>query len=69
MPSADVDTQNQLLIHQFLTGLPTEISKQLCTVGEIDDLGQIIQHAKLLMTIHAKEKPEERSEAVQNSIN
>ena len=27
MPTADANTRKQLLIHQFLTGLPTEISK------------------------------------------
>ena len=68
MPTADAATRSQLLIHQFLTGLPTEISKRLRAVGEIDDLGQLIQRAKLLMTIDAKEKPEERSAAVQKPI-
>ena len=60
MPTADAATRSQLLIHQFLTGLPTETSKQLRAIGEIDDLGQLIQRAKLLMTTDAKEKPEER---------
>ena len=68
MPKADADTRNQLLIHQFLNGLTTEISKQLHAIGEIDDLGQLVQRAKLIMTIDAKKKPEERSEAVQKPI-
>ena len=27
MPTADAATRQQLLIHQFLTGMPTEVSK------------------------------------------
>ena len=68
MPTADADTRKQLLIHQFLTGLPTEISKRLRAAGDIDDLGQLIQRAKLLMTIDANEKPEEKAAAVQKPI-
>lgn len=68
MPTADAATRQQLLIHQFLTGMPTEVSKRLRASGEIDDLGQLIQRAKLLMTIDAKEKPEEKSAAVQQPI-
>ena len=49
MPTADAAIRQQLLIHQFLTGLPAEISKRLRAAGEIDDLGQLIQRAKLLM--------------------
>ena len=68
MPTADAGTRKQLLIHQFLTGLPTEISKRLRAAREIDDLEQLIQGAKLLITIDANEKPEESSAAVQKPI-
>ena len=67
MPTVDAATRQQLLIHQFLTEMPTEVSKRLQVSGEIDDLGQLIQWAKLLMTIDAKEKPEEKA-AVQQPI-
>ena len=63
MSTADAATRQQLLIHQFLTGMPTEVSKRLRASGEIDDLSQLIQSAKLLLTINAKEKPEEKSGA------
>ena len=38
MPDADAATCKQLLIHQFLTGIPDEVSKQLRAAGEIDNL-------------------------------
>ena len=68
MPSADAATRQQLLIHQFLTSIPTEVSKRLQASGEIDDLEQLIQRAKLFMTIDAKEKPKENSVAIQPPI-
>ena len=43
MPDADAGTRKQLLTHQFLTGIPDEVSKQLRAAGEIDDLERIIQ--------------------------
>ena len=49
MPDADAGTRKQLLTHQFLTGIPDEVSKQLRAAGETDDLERIIQRAKLLM--------------------
>ena len=51
MPDADADTRQKLLIHQFLTGLPAEISKQLRAAGEIEELDKLVQHPRLLMTL------------------
>ena len=56
MPDADAETRKQLLTHQFLTGIPDKVSKQLRAAGEIEDLERIIQQAKLLMTIEQSEK-------------
>ena len=56
MPDTDAGTRKQLLTHQFLTGIPHEVSKQLRAAGEIDDLKRIIQRAKLLMTLEQTEK-------------
>ena len=56
MPEADVDTRKQLLTHQFLTGIPVEVSKQLRAVGDINDLDKLIQRDKLLMTLDCGEK-------------
>ena len=55
MPDADADTQQKLLIHQFLMGLPAEISKQLRAMGEIEELHKLVQHARLLMTLTQRE--------------
>ena len=51
MPAANAPTRQQLVIHQFLTGFPLEVSKRLraAGAGEIYDL---MQRAKLLMTIY-----------------
>ena len=67
IPAADATTQQQVVIHQFLTGLSLEISKRLRAAGEINDLGQLMQRAKLLMNIHA-ENPGEKLAAVQQPI-
>ena len=56
MPDADAQTRKQLLIHQFLTGIPLEVSKQLQAAGEIEDLDRLIQRTKLLMTLDCREK-------------
>ena len=67
MPAADATTRQQLVIHRFLMKLPLEISKRLHAAGEINDLGQLMQRAKLLMTIDA-ENPGEKLAAVQQPI-
>ena len=55
MQTADVGTREQLLLHQFVAGLPGHVSKQLRAVGEIDDLDKVIERAKLLLTIDKRE--------------
>ena len=56
LPTADAGTSKQLLLHQFINGLPGSISTQLRTGGQIDDLKTAMERAKILMTL--KEKPE-----------
>ena len=56
MPGASEDTQKQLLIHQFVSGLPVSISKQLRATGELNDLDAVTERAKLLMTIEEPQK-------------
>ena len=56
MPEADAITRQKLLIHQFLAGLPIEISKQLRATGEIEELDKLVQRARLLMTLKEKEQ-------------
>ena len=40
-----------LLLHQFLSGIPEPISRQLVASGEIKTLDKAIERARLLMTI------------------
>ena len=40
-----------MLIHQFLTGLPTTISRQLRAMGEAKEFTKVVEWAHLLMTI------------------
>ena len=56
MPKADATMRKTLLTHQFLTGIPVEVSKQLRAAGDIDDLDKLIQRAKLLMALDCGEK-------------
>ena len=46
-----VEAKEQLLPHQFLTGLPPAISKQLCSTGETKQLEATVQQACLTMTV------------------
>ena len=56
MPEADTATQQKLLIHQFLMGLPAEISKQLLATVEKEELDKLMKCPRLLMILTEKEK-------------
>ena len=51
MPGLDENAGEQMLIHQFLMGLPTDISRQLRATGEAKKLTKVVERARLLMTI------------------
>ena len=51
MPEITAPTAEQLLLHQFLTGLPQEVSKQLRATGATDTLKTALERAKILMTV------------------
>jgi len=55
LPWADGNTSKQFLLHQFINGLPTRISKQLRAAGEIADLKTAMEQAKLLMTLEQEQ--------------
>jgi hypothetical protein len=57
MPDANAATRQQLLCHQFLAGLPTSVSKQLRATGTVNDLDDIVERAKLLLTLEQEERP------------
>ena len=46
MPEASADTRKRLLFHQFVSGLPFSIGKQLRATGEVNDLDIIMERAK-----------------------
>ena len=56
MPEASEDTQKQLILHQFLSGLPANISKQLRATGEVNNVDAVMERAKLLMTMEEPQK-------------
>ena len=51
MPDISAAAKEQLLLHQFLSGLPQEVSKQLRATGVTTTLTDAVERAKLLMTI------------------
>ena len=51
MPGLAENPSNPLLLHQFLSGLPGPISRQLRAPGDMKDLGAVVQRAKVLMTV------------------
>lgn len=51
MPSLDSPARDQLLLHQFLAGLPDGLGWQLRSTGEMKSLDAAIARARLLMTI------------------
>ena len=51
MPGLEENARNQLLLHQFLSGLPEAASKQLRVGGEVKALDTAISRARLIMTV------------------
>ena len=56
MPGLAENASNPLLLHQFLSGLPGSISRQLHASGDTKDLGAVVQRAKVLMTVMEHEQ-------------
>ena len=51
MPELSENARQPLLLHQFLSGLPDAISRQLRASGDTKDLNTVVQWAKTLMTV------------------
>ena len=51
MPDISAPTSEQLLLHQFLTGLPLEVSKELRATGATTTLKIAVERAKIIMTV------------------
>jgi len=45
-------TSLQLLLHQFLAGIPEAVSRQIRASGEVQDLEKAVERARLLMTVN-----------------
>ena len=56
MPELSDDASRQLLIHQFLTGLPAPVSRQLRAVGNMTNLEQLVERAKVLMVVDSSDE-------------
>jgi len=48
---------NYVLLHQFLSGLPASVSRQLRASGEANNLVKAIERARLLMSIDNESLP------------
>ena len=48
---------NYILLHQFLSGLPASVSRQLRASGEANNLVKAIERARLLMSIDNETLP------------
>ena len=55
IPNANADSSKQLLLHQFISGLPSSIIKQLRAAGQINDLDTALEQATLLMMLEGPE--------------
>ena len=51
MPELTAEAKQQLLVHQFLNGLPLSVSQQIRATGETKSLEQVVECAKLLMVV------------------
>ena len=52
MPGIETTAREQLILHQFLAGLPIVISQQLRASGETKELDKVVDRARLLMAMN-----------------
>ena len=57
MPGLDSAAKEQLLLHQFVGGLPSAISKQLRATGNTTELRSTVERAKLLTALENEQQP------------
>ena len=51
MPKLEARGLEQLLLHQFLAGLPNAVCRQLRAMGDAKELSSTLERAKLLMSL------------------
>ena len=54
MPDLDIGTRDQLLLHQFLAGIPRDISKPIHLASNVKSLDQATERARLLMAVDSE---------------
>ncbi len=56
MPELESTARQQLLLHQFLAGLPATVSKQLRASGDTKEIDDVVERARLLMALEDQEQ-------------
>ena len=54
MPDVTGAAKEQLLLHQFLAGLPVSISKQLRAAGDVTRVETALERTRLLMALEVE---------------
>ena len=54
MPGLDTGARDQLLLHQFLAGIPRDISKPIRAASDVKSLDQAMERARLLMAVDSE---------------
>ena len=65
MPKLDATAREQLLLHQFVAGLPEPVSSKLRATGETKKLETTVERARLLMTLESN--PTQPAAAIDSS--
>ena len=61
MPDIDTDARDQLLLHQFVTSLPTVVSEPLRALDDAKLLDKPVERARLSMAIKNNQKTDNSS--------
>ena len=56
MPDIDAAARDQLLLYQFLAGIPASVSRQLRATGVTKALAETVERIRLLMTIDSQDR-------------
>lgn len=57
MPELDAGARDQLLLHQFLAGIPRDISKSIRAASDVKSLDKACERARLLMAVEGDATP------------
>ena len=67
MPTLDTEARDQLLLHQFLAGIPRDISKPIRAASDVKTIDQATERARLLMAVDSDAPPPAPVAAMSNS--